>query len=276
MKVALVQVPYHLGRENVGMGKGVAVLAEMLAGEGVEPVRVERSGEALNEIAASMSVIHAVADRVRELVARGAFPLVLAGNCNSSLGTVAGLDTSGDFGVVWFDAHADFNTPDTTEGAFFDGMALAMLTGSGWRALRQSVTGLRPVPEESVVLVGARDLDAGERARLEGSSVALADPSSLERALAALSERVDHVYLHVDLDVLDPSVARANPYAVEGGLSLGELEGAIQAVGQRFAIRAAALTAYDPDCDPNAAIPPAARSIFKYIVEAAGRTEAAA
>ena len=94
---------------------------------------------------------------MRETVEEGRFPLVLAVNCFTSLGTVAGLGR--DVGVVWFDAHGDFNTPDTTTSGFLDGMGLAMLLGDGWRELRQTVEGLRPVPAEHALLVGARDID---------------------------------------------------------------------------------------------------------------------
>jgi len=263
MDIVAIQVPYHLGREEGGLADGVAALAEAVGGE-PEVVRVERRGPLDNETAACFDVIRALATRVHE--ARS-FPLVLAANCHSSLGTVAGV--GGDVGVVWFDAHADFNTPDTTASGFFDGMALALLTGAGWRRLRESVEGLRPVPEERVVLVGARDLDEGERERLDASSVRRPALAELPAALDALRELVDAVYVHVDLDVLDPSVGRANWFAAEGGPLLDELLDAIDAIAERFTITAAALTAYAPECDPGGAIPAAAREIARRLTRSA-------
>jgi arginase len=260
--VTLIAVPYHLGRRDFGLGKGVPVLVEALGGGGVE---VEHEAEFMNEVSASMAVIRHLADRVRETVAAGGFPLIVAGNCNSSLGTVAGL--GGGVGVVWFDAHADFNTPDTTETGFFDGFGLAMLTGSGWPGIRE---GLQTIPEEHVVLVGARDVDSGEQERLDASGVQAVSISELEPALDELRARVDSVYVHVDLDVLDPSVGRANWYAVEGGAQLDELAGAIDSIGERFTIRAAALTAYAPECDPERAIPAAAKIVFDHLVAKSG------
>src|SRR5215211_3578381 len=100
-----------------------------------------------------------LARRVHAAHEGGAFPLVLAGNCNSCLGTVAGV---GPVGVVWFDAHADFDTPDRSLG-FFDGMGLAILTGNGWELLRRTIPGFTPVDERDVVLVGVRDLEEHPR-----------------------------------------------------------------------------------------------------------------
>ena len=92
-------------------------------------MEVEATGESWNEVGASMEVVAALRDAVREIVAAGDFPLVLGGVCSSSLGVLAGLGSPPDLGVVWFDAHGDFNTPETTPTGFFDGMPLAMLTG---------------------------------------------------------------------------------------------------------------------------------------------------
>jgi arginase len=268
----LIEVPYHLGRPHVGLGKGVPVLSETLAGEASDVVSVDPGPEAPNEVAASMAVIRALAHTVRGVVADGGFPFVLAGNCNSSLGTVAGI--GGKLGVVWFDAHADFNTPDTTPTGFFDGFGLAMLTGSGWRVLRESVEGLHPIPEEHVVLAGARDIDPKEQERLEASRVRAVDVADLAPALDDLRTRVDSVYLHVDLDVLDPSVGRANSLTVDGGPQLDELADAFDLVAARFDVRAAALTAYEPDFDPERAIPAAARVLFERLRATTSRAAA--
>jgi arginase len=268
----LIEVPYHLGHPHVGLATGVPVLSKALANGASDVVTVDRGPEAPNEVAASMAVIRALATTVRDVVAGGGFPVVLAGNCNSSLGTIAGL--GGEIGVVWFDAHADFNTPDTTPTGFFDGFGLAMLTGSGWRVLRESVEGLHPIPEEHVVLAGARDIDPKEQERLEASRVQAVDVGDLAAALDDLRTRVDSVYLHFDLDVLDPSVGRANSFAVEGGPQLDELASAIDLAAERFVVRAAALTAYEPDWDPERVIPVAARVLFERLCATTSRVAA--
>ena len=262
----LIEVPYHLGRAHVGLATGVPVLSEALAPDASDVVTVDPGPQATNEVAASMAVIRALARTVRDVVAAEGFPVVLAGNCNSSLGTVAGL--GGGLGVVWFDAHADFNTPDTTPTGFFDGFGLAMLTGSGWAALRETVDGLSPIPEEHVVLAGARDIDPDERERLEASRVRAVDVSDLRPALDDLRSRVKAVYVHIDLDVLNPSVGRASALTVDGGPQVDELADAIDLITDRFTVRAAALTAYEPQYDPERAIPAAAQVVFERLCAA--------
>jgi arginase len=270
-RATLVEVPYDLGRQGVNGGVGATVLAEALHDDRSNRVTVtleeDDRPELRNEIAASMAVVRALADRVRDVVARGGLPVVLAANCHSSLGTVAGI--GGGVGVVWFDAHADFNTSDSTPSGFFDGMAAAMLTGAGWANLRSQVDGLEPVPEEHFVYVGMREPDDGERERLAASHVhQAAGLADLGTALDALRQRVDAVYVHVDLDVLDPSAGHANPWAAEDGLTADELARAIDVVAERFAIRAAAFTAYWPESDPEGAVSRAARTAFDRILAA--------
>ncbi len=156
------------------------------------------------------------------VVAGGRFPLVLAGNCGSSLGTVSGVraatpNDSSDIGVIWLDAHADFNTPDTTTSGFLDGTVLAALTGRGWQRAHRVHSGLPPVSDAHVVLVGARDIDAGEERLLASSRVMRVEAArmqadgaraALDPALTELARHVSRVYLHIDLDVHDPARRR--------------------------------------------------------------------
>src|SRR5207253_3386454 len=135
-----------------------------------------------------------------------------------------------------------FHTPDSSTTGFIDGMALALVTGEGWSELRRSVDGLEPVPEDQVVLVGARHLEPTERERLDASAIIRADAPSLPGALDELAQRTNTVYLHIDLDVLDPARGKANDWAVEGGLSADELGAAIAEILARFDVPAAAFT----------------------------------
>ena len=278
MRVALIQVPYHLGHEGVGMGAGPARLLEagaveelVTAGHEVEVVRVARRNGETNEVGASFEVVRRVAEAVAEASDGGAFPLVLSGNCISSIGVVAGLRR--DVGVVWLDAHADFNTSEGSLSGFADGMGLAILTGTGWRALRETVSGYRAVPESNVVLVGSRDIEAAEQERLDASAVELIGPADaagrIEPALDRVREHVDDTYLHLDLDVLDPSEGRANEYAAPGGLTAGDVERIIDAVGDRLVIRGAAITAYDPAADSESRIATTAVKLMARIAAAA-------
>ncbi len=262
--VRLIQVPYHLGREGEVLGAGPAPLAHAIGGDSVV---VERPSEFRNEVQAVFDVVQALAAAVRETVDEGRFPLVLGGNCSSALGAVTGLDR--DVGVVWFDAHGDFHTPDSTPTGFLEGMVLALLTGEGWNELRR---GLRTVPPDRVVLVGARDFEPSEKERLDRSAIARADASSLEAALDDLAEHADAVYVHIDLDVLDPSEGVASAWAAEGGLTAEELRLALDAIASRFEIVAATLSAYDPAVDPEGHIPPIAASLVPRLLPAEVRS----
>jgi arginase len=248
----LIQVPWYLGREHPDLSRGPGRLADAIGGETVV-VAAPEPRPVPNEVADSFDVIRSVRSAVSEAVQDGRFPLVLAVNCFTSLGTVAGLGR--DIGVVWFDAHGDFHTPDSTTTGFLDGMGLAMLLGDGWQELRATVEGLRPVPPENALLVAARDLEQTEAARVAASELRRADADSLEAALDELATRIDAVYIHIDLDVIDPSVARANVLSVESGLDTEQLEQALAAVSSRFEIAAAALTAYDPSQDHENRVP---------------------
>ena len=144
-----------------------------------------------------------------------------------------------------------------------------MLTGRGWRALRGTIPGLRPIPESVVVLAGVRDLEPYQRRRLDASQVC-AIPGSIDRepfeqALSRLSSRVSRIYLHVDLDALDSSEARANQYAASGGPSIERLAQCIRLSCERFTIAGAAITAYDSALDPGDRTLTAARRIAREI-----------
>ena len=272
---ALIAVPYDSGHHDERMGRGPARVLERGLAD-----RLQRSGHAVTvrsvaaglrfptEIACAFALARAVAAEVRDAITANRFPVVLAGNCSTALGTVAGLDAAlgaGRTGVLWLDAHGDFNTPETTTSGFFDGTALAALTGRCWAGLTPSIPGFRPVPEPDVLLLGARDLDAGERALLEASSIVHVPPPEGSPGpgsgtwngigyhalphLDRLAERVDRVYLHIDLDVLDPSEGRANQYAAPGGPSAGDLAELLLTAAWKLPVRALAITAYDPSFD---------------------------
>jgi arginase len=130
-----------------------------------------------------------------------------------------------------------------------------MLLGDGWSELRATIDDLRPVPAENALLVAARDLEPTEVERVAAAKLPRADADTLEPALDELATRVDAVYVHIDLDVIDPSVARANVLSVAGGLDTEQLEQALAAISSRFEIAAAALTAYDPSQDHENRIP---------------------
>jgi arginase len=277
-RLRLISHPFHNGLEGVDMGAGPGRLLsdpELAAELGAQGWDVRSEVVATPEPSDPEIVRIAEGDRrlaehVGAAIAEGAFPLVLAGNCNSCLGTVAGLGPrDAPLGVVWLDAHADFDTPERSLG-FFDGMGLAILTGNGWQLLRGTIDGLAPVDERDVVLAGVRDLEEHQRAPLEGSALRLvpgraAAGPAYEAALDALGEHAGSAYLHVDLDVLDPSEGRANRFAADGGLTVAELARAIELAFGRLHVVAAAITAYDPALDSDGRMARAASEAIRTV-----------
>lgn len=291
MDVRLVQVPYDSGHHGERMGRGPLHLLEQgldrdleAAGHSVQRVAARLADGFHHEVGAAAALYRQVRDAVAEARGAGRFPVVLAGNCNAAaLGTVAALSADaapGSTAVVWLDAHGDFNTPATSPSGFFDGMALSVLTGGSWEALAATLPGFATVPEDRVLLVGARDLDPAEQGLLAASEVARlpaealrADGSAAALAphLDRLSGRAERVYLHVDLDALDPEEARANSYAAPGGLRLAEALELIDVVAGRLPVAAAALTSFDPTADPTGRATAAAKRLVLALAEAAGR-----
>jgi arginase len=126
--------------------------------------------------------------------------LVVSGACLTSLGILAGLQRSGrDVGIVWVDAHGDFNTEATTPSGYLGGMPLALAAGVGILTLPE-VLRLRPVPPSRIVLVGARDIDPAESVLLPQWGV-----GRRGLAVAAADLPTGDLYLHIDVDICDPT-----------------------------------------------------------------------
>lgn len=253
-ELRVVLSPYHDGLEEVGRGQGPARLLGAFRATG--RLSVEKIGPvdpAQPEAARVFSVATQLAQHVRSAIRDGAFPLVLAGDCNSCLGTVAGCEDEG-LGVVWFDAHADIDTPENTSSGSLDAMGLALLTGHGWRVLRTTVPGLEPVDEARVMLVGVRAFEPGQRRRLQASRMRVLEgdrfsDADFDAAMHELRTRAPRLYLHIDLDALDPAEGIANHYSAPGGLSSARLASAVAEAFRQFDVAAAAITAYDPGAD---------------------------
>ncbi len=262
VSIRLVEVPYDSGHRSLRHGAGPAALvragaAARLASSGasVELVQVALDGALTTEVGGGVEVMRRVADAVTD--APAAAPVVLAGNCGASVGVMAAHARAGRrVGVLWLDAHGDLQTPDTTASGFFDGMALALLTGRCWRPLAATLPGFAPVPDEAVALVGGHDLDDAETTLLRSSGLTWLPPARLRgdsRAVAdvvaGLASHVDALHLHVDLDVLDTAVGGANAYAVPGGLTDHELRAVVRAAADRLPVVSATLASWDPAHD---------------------------
>ena len=274
-RISVLTVPYDSGVHGVRMGAGPGrlVASGVLRSLGSRHTITEFAAAPglRGEVASAFEIQRWLAAQVVASRGAGAFPLVLAGNCMSAVGIFAGLRSRSRRipGVCWFDAHADFNTPETTVTGFLDGMALATLTGRCWTHITSSIPDFRPALDDGVLMFGTRDIDALERKALTASGIhwpKARDAVGLTAdKLSELRTRFGEVYLHIDLDVLDVSEGRANQFACAGGLMRLQLLEHVRTVGTHFHIGAAAITAYDPTCDPEQRIPPIVAEIIDTI-----------
>lgn len=276
--IHLFAVPYDSGIRDWRMGNGpeeliTAGVFDRLtsAGHDVTVVVPELASDACPEIRAAFDIARGLSQHVTAARAIGSLPVVIAGNCATAMGTLAGL-ADADPAVIWLDAHADLNTPETTRSGMFDGMALAVATGRCWREMAALIPGFRPVPDARVCLVGARDLDSAEAETVRSAGIpvlsAAALASELPAALDALREQTQTVYLHIDLDVLDPTEGTVNAFSAPDGLRVAQVVELIRAVRARFHLGAVALTAYDPSYDTDGRVCAAALAILDAITEA--------
>jgi arginase len=319
--VDIITVPWDSGRRDWRMGAGPAALLELgLArtigawDHDIRFVVVDADAGGPTEIvAATMALLRTTSHAVRAARAAGRLPLVLAGNCITTVGGVAGLDGA-DVAVAWLDAHGDLNTPATSPSGFLDGMAAATLLG--WCHTTEAAAALddfHPLPVQRFLLIGARALDPGEVEATTSQAVRVLSPDdvasegSLAHALDELmgagddlvaeqapderlagehvgSERArkpalagrptaSGVWLHVDLDALDPEpLAPANTFTPPGGLSLYHAIRVVQEAAARRPVAGMTLSSYDPACDPDGLMRAA---VLPLVAEALGVDDSA-
>ncbi len=205
-----ILVPYHLDEQQDGLEEvtqpEITVTADLPDGD-------------------FWSRLVALSRATADQVAQSSRPLVFSGCCLTSLGTLTGLQRAGFTpGVVWFDAHGDVHTPATSTSGYQGGMALRLLTGA-YSHLAAEPLGLHAVPEERITLVDARDLDPPEEEYLRTSAIRRATVSDVATALPE-----GDLYLHIDLDVVDPSDAPGVRFPVSDGPSITEVAKGVAAV----------------------------------------------
>ena len=264
--IDIIVAPFHAGIRSSGVSKGPHRLLESgmvealsRGGTDIRVVEIGSVDHAEGEIGRSFEVMRRVATEVAATVQAGRFPLVLAGNCNAGVGTYAGVGDVGA-GLVWFDAHPDFDTPDEVTGGYFDGMSVAMLAGQCWYRLVESVPGFRPLSLSRLIYCGIRDFEPGQREKVEmhgirtiyGSTEGTVDfAGALDAELVNLPR---HVVVHLDLDSLDTSVGQANEYAATGGLSADDLAACMARIGAHAVPVALTIASFDPDLPGSNAI----------------------
>lgn len=247
---------YGLDRRGVDMGPSAiryAGLADHIeragftcqdTGDMAVPRAEERDPTAhhLGERAKFLPEVQTVSERLAESVQQAVdndhLPLVLGGDHSISIGTLAGLSSERDIGILWFDAHGDFNTPATTPSGNIHGMSLAAILGLGEFA-EMSWASRTAISSENVGLVGLRELDDGERENITASRAHAYTMTDIDEqgiapimddALEKVCDGVDALHVSVDLDVLEPTEAPGVGTPVRGGLTYREAHTALELV----------------------------------------------
>jgi arginase len=267
MRVDLVTVPYRYDERGEGLGAGpdallAAGLPERLGAAGVEltgphearldPALQEEGRTALNigRLGADTARLVAMARR------NGDGALVLAGDDTAAIGVVSGLKQAAGagvaIGVVWVDAHGDFNTPETSFSGILAGMPVAIMVGLAGPLWRDAAGLATPVATEHIILAGTRELDEKEEALIRSTDVRvvpaseLCDGDDFAQAIDRLVRCCAQLYLHVDLDVLDPRFVPSASTPSANGLSVEELVTTMAKVLQTGKVAAVAISSLNP------------------------------
>lgn len=248
-KLSIIGVPSDYGQQRRGVDMGPSAIryagvVERLGRLGYEvsdegDVVIEKSSlthqenEKLLNLSEVLNVSDQLAVKVDEVISKGRFPLILGGDHSISIGTIAGIAKHyNNLGVIWFDAHADMNTPETTPSGNIHGMPLAVNMGLGDERL-VSIGDYSPkIKPENIVIIGARSIDPGEKDLIKEKGIKVFTMHEIDRigmtkvieeTVNYLKERnVDGVHISVDLDALDPIYTPGVGTPVPGGVTYRE------------------------------------------------------
>ncbi|MGI9536216.1 MAG: arginase [Desulfocapsaceae bacterium] len=168
----------------------------------------------------------------RRAIRDGTIPIFLGGDHSASIGSIGGVTHDGECGLIWIDAHGDFNTPETSETGNIHGMALAILFGRGPHELVDVGRKGAKLKPEQVVLVGPRQLDENEKESLRDSGCTIftmrdIDERGMSNVIAQALEKLSecqHIHVSLDMDSIDPNEAPGVGTPVAGGLSYREAQ----------------------------------------------------
>lgn len=276
LNISIIGVPLDFGQSRRGVDMGpsairyagavgrIESIGHQVTDEGdVQVSVVERKRHSDSNLKNLDEVIQAtteLARKVADVVEAGRFPLVLGGDHSIAIGTLAGLsDKYKNLGVIWYDAHADFNTAETSPSGNIHGMPLAVSVGLGHESLINIHSEGGKVNPENIVIIGARSVDPEERQLIKEQGVKVFTMHEIDRygmttvmedALAYLRSRgVDGVHLSLDLDGLDPLYTPGVGTPVPGGISYRESHLAMEMLEDSGMITSAEFVEVNPILD---------------------------
>lgn len=294
--IAILGVPVDLGagRRGVDMGPSamrytglddrIAALGHRIHDLGNIPVPMIEAyppsapDERLRYLEPIAELCTNLAQCVATSVRAGHLPVILGGDHSIAIGSVAGSAQGRQLGLIWIDAHADFNTPATSPSGNIHGMPLAILTGHGHPRLTAIGTTVPIIQPHHVALVGLRDVDPLERTALRASGIltfTMYDidrhgiATIIEQAITAITTATDGFHISFDMDVLDPREAPGVGTPVPGGISYREAHLAMEMLYQTGGIRSLDLVEVNPILDERNAT---AELAVKLALSALGKT----
>lgn len=274
-RLSIIGMPMDLGQMRRGVDMGPSAIRYAGINERLKPlfdeihdlgdipigrpeVVIDQESNLRNlNLIAEKSIL--LADKINEIVESGSFPLVLGGDHSIAIGTLAGVSKHyQNLGVIWYDAHGDLNTAETSPSGNIHGMPLAVSLGLGHPLLTE-ISGYSPkIKPENVVIIGARSLDDGEKQliREKGMKVytmheidRLGMAKVMEETIDYLKEKTDGVHLSLDLDGLDPVDAPGVGTPVIGGISYRESQLAMEMLEEAQLITSAEFVEVNPILD---------------------------
>jgi arginase len=273
--ISIIGVPMDLGQGRRGVDMGPSAIRyahaiERLEGIGYNvkdhgDIVIQRNEDLipsesnlkfLDEVT---SVNTELAEKVSYIVGDGRFPLVFGGDHSIAIGTLAGLTQhKKNLGVIWYDAHGDLNTGETSPSGNIHGMPLAVSLGIGDTQLT-NILGFAPkIKPENVVIIGARDLDEGEKKLIKEMGIRVYTMHEIDRlgmahvmeeAIKHVSNGTDGVHLSLDLDALDPHDAPGVGTPVIGGISYRESHLAMEILAEANIITSCEFVEVNPILD---------------------------
>lgn len=274
--VSIIGVPCDYGQQRRGVDMGpsairyaglqsrLMILGYDVVDEGniqvMDGNRTEQVDEKLLNLEEVVSVNTALAEKVEAVIQKQRTPLVLGGDHSIAIGTLAGLSTKyKNMGIIWFDAHADLNTPETTPSGNIHGMPLATSLGLGHERLTSILHAEPKIKQENIVIIGGRSIDEGERVLIKERGIKIYTMHEIDRlGMTHVMEetmkyfrarKIDGLHLSLDLDALDPLYTPGVGTPVLGGISYRESHLAMEMIQESGLLTSAEFVEVNPILD---------------------------
>jgi arginase len=257
--LAIIGVPYWLGKKDEYSGS-VEILKDTGIAEQIGAQWVDIAPQFSDDIDPVVAVNRALAEAIRNLP-DDTIPLIAAADCTSCWGAMTGLQSQSPV-VLWYDAHGDFNTPETSPSGFLGGMPLAAMVGTGNQDAVDAI-GLELVPENKVILTDGRDLDPEEAELVNNSDII----HEINLSAVDAMRWDDPLYIHFDADIIHLDDYPAVSYPAEGGPSLSESLASLRNAVQNNMVAGILFSIWNNDLDGAEQSKEAIVTLIKAVAE---------